>query len=349
MVSKFDLEKPRVALLMQRLGLRVDEYEDPNAKGRADESGADVVVKCNDRRIDIQVTDLDTGEELGQARKVEKRLQRDAASRDSIYLAWGQNDPAKVVAAIDRSISRKARMSFVGFDHFWLLLCCGVPEPGAIASTFVMTPWLDTCALDRATLDKLSGSKYSRALIHAILGAEEKALYQWERGSCWGKSTVPVPLEEQGLDFWHYKNNPELLSDPEAWCKQEIEKILGRKIDFPPSVQYSERRHIVHWIDRATGETRTFPAAGSALSIDEWHAMIFACSVVKSSRRRSMQSITVLSADGQGPAGLLTVKEEHQAHGRKGPCADRPSGYLAGDHKAGGSVEPGAPGMGQLI
>ena len=78
MVSKFDLEKPRVALLMQRLGLIVDEYEDPNANARGDESGADVVVTCNGRRICIQVTDLDTGEELGQARKVEKRLQRDA-------------------------------------------------------------------------------------------------------------------------------------------------------------------------------------------------------------------------------------------------------------------------------
>src|SRR6516164_1318780 len=57
----------------------------------------------------------------------------------------------------------------------------------------------------------------------------------------------------------------------------------------------------------------------------------------------------VLSGDGQGPAGLSTVKEEHQAHGRKSPRADRPSGYLAGDHKAGGSVEPGAPRMGQLL
>ena len=57
----------------------------------------------------------------------------------------------------------------------------------------------------------------------------------------------------------------------------------------------------------------------------------------------------VLSGDGQGPAGLSTVKEEHQAHGRKSPRADRPSAYLAGDHKAGGSVEPGAPRMGQLL
>ena len=33
----------------------------------------------------------------------------------------------------------------------------------------------------------------------------------------------------------------------------------------------------------------------------------------------------VLSNDGPGPPGLPAVKEEHQAHGRKGPCADRPS------------------------
>ena len=57
----------------------------------------------------------------------------------------------------------------------------------------------------------------------------------------------------------------------------------------------------------------------------------------------------VLSGDGQGPAGLSTVKEEHQAHGRKSPRADRPSGYLARDHRAGGQVEPRAARMGQLL
>src|SRR3954452_4992172 len=57
----------------------------------------------------------------------------------------------------------------------------------------------------------------------------------------------------------------------------------------------------------------------------------------------------VLSGDGQGPVGLPAVKEEPQAHGRTSPRADRPSGYLARDHKAGGPVEPGASRMGQLL
>jgi hypothetical protein len=89
------MEKGRVALLIQRLGLVVDEYEDPNGKGRADESGADVVVVCNGSRIGIQVTDVDTGEELGQARKAEKRLARDAASRGSTYGTFAQNDQGR--------------------------------------------------------------------------------------------------------------------------------------------------------------------------------------------------------------------------------------------------------------
>ena len=164
----------RVALLMRRLGLIVNEYEAPNSKASGGESGADVVVVCNGCRVGIQVTDLDTGEELGQARKAETRLARNATSRGSTYGTFAQNDPDKVVAAIARSISRKARMSFAGFDEFWLLLCCGVPEFGAIAATFVMTPWLDTGSLDNATLDKLARSKYSRAFIHAILELRKK-------------------------------------------------------------------------------------------------------------------------------------------------------------------------------
>ena len=297
---------------MQRLGLMVDEYEDPNSKARADESGADVVVVCGGRRIGIQVTDLDTGAKSGDARRDEKRLAEDAASRCGVYGTFAQNDPNTIIAAIKRSIGRKALISFAGFEKFWLLVCCGVPELGAVAATFVMTPWLDTGALDRATADMLSRSKYSRAFIHAILGAEEKALYQWERGGCWSKSTVPVPPDEQKPDFLQYRNNPELRSDPEGWCRQEVEKILGRKIDFLPRVQYSDGQHIVYWIDKATGETKRFPADGIALSINEWHAMIFAFSVVKS---KAVVDVWVADQNGVRVADREKIADFANAHG----------------------------------
>jgi hypothetical protein len=286
----FDIEQPRVALLMQRLGLAVDKYEAPNTEPGS-ESGADVVVVIDGHRIGIQVTDLDTGEELGHARAAETRLARDAAGRGSTYGTFAQNDPRKVVAAIKRSISRKARMSFAGFDEFWLLLCCGVPEFGAIAATFVMTPWLDTASLDHATLDKLARSKYSRAFIHAILGAEEKALYQWRRDGRWSKSTQPLPAEEQGPDFWEYKNDGELLSNPDRWSKREVEKVLGRKRansiaqiqSKPEQAKKCLQYHTVYWTDRTTEETKSHVVYG--VRDTQRHAMIFACAVIKSKTR----------------------------------------------------------------
>ena len=58
-----------------------------------------------------------------------------------------------------------------------------------------------------------------------LLGLEEKALYEWQRNSAWSKSTLPP--HERGRDFWHYKDDPELLSDPEGWCDREIERTLA--------------------------------------------------------------------------------------------------------------------------
>src|SRR5262250_1257663 len=57
----------------------------------------------------------------------------------------------------------------------------------------------------------------------------------------------------------------------------------------------------------------------------------------------------VLSNDGPSPLGSATVKEEHPARGRKGPRADRPSTYVARNHRAGRHVEPHAARMGELL
>src|SRR6267143_835235 len=57
----------------------------------------------------------------------------------------------------------------------------------------------------------------------------------------------------------------------------------------------------------------------------------------------------VLSNNGPGPVGSATVKEEHPAHGRNRPRADRPRADLARDHRARRQVEPRAPRVGQLL
>jgi hypothetical protein len=65
-----------------------------------------------------------------------------------------------------------------------------------------MMPWSDVADLDNATLSNLESSKYTRAFIHAVLGVEEQALYQWNRRGRWSKSTVPLSPTEQGPTFW---------------------------------------------------------------------------------------------------------------------------------------------------
>src|SRR6516164_1640130 len=165
---------------MERLVAVPGEYLGPNTTG---ETGADVIAILDGRRIGIQVTDIDTGEVPGKARREESGVARDAAGRGSTYGTWAQNDREKIMAAIVRSLTRKTRMSFGGFDEFWLLMCAGVPEWSAIGATFVMTHWLTIDALDSATLHSLAASRYSRAFIHAVLGVEEKALYQLRRGA----------------------------------------------------------------------------------------------------------------------------------------------------------------------
>src|SRR6202023_3482005 len=57
----------------------------------------------------------------------------------------------------------------------------------------------------------------------------------------------------------------------------------------------------------------------------------------------------VLSTDGPSPLGSATIKEEYQARGGKGPRADRPSTYVARNHRAGRNVEPHAARMGELL
>ena len=230
MPSKFEHEKSRVVLLMRRLGLVPAEYRDPQTgKHARDETGADVIALIEGRRVGIQVTDLDTGRSPGKARAAEAKLARDAEKRGSTYATWPQNQPDRMIAAVARTISRKSRMSFAGFDDFWLLVCCGVPQFGAIASTLVLTAWLDTEALDAATAQSLTASKYTRAFIHVALGFEEQVLYQWQRGGSWSKSTLAVPPQDQGRSFWDCRRDPDLLRDPDGWRDRELRRFFAER------------------------------------------------------------------------------------------------------------------------
>jgi len=161
----FEREKPFVERLMQWIKLQVVEYRNPNAEA-GHQTGADVlVVLANGCRIGVQVTMIDTGEEPGKSIAAEKQLARHAERQGhGVYATWAQGNMRKVVAAIARSVSRKAQISLrhdqKGFHQLWLLMCSGAPETGLLASTLVMTPWLSADDLNAATLALLEDSQY---------------------------------------------------------------------------------------------------------------------------------------------------------------------------------------------
>ena len=194
---KYDREKSLVEALLREARQEAGSFEDPNAMAGV-ETGVDVLVELSGRRVGIQVTELDTGGVPGTARANENKLKQEtAALGHSTYMAWSENKPANLISAVAGAISRKARIAarhaFAGLDEVWLLVSCGVPDLGAIASTFVMTPWLTVEALDQATKATLSPSRYHRAFIHPILSVE-RCLYDWNRErAAWSKLTTPTP------------------------------------------------------------------------------------------------------------------------------------------------------------
>src|SRR6267142_792241 len=73
------------------------------------------------------------------------------------------------------------------------------------------------------------------------------------------------------------------------------------------------------------------------------------CPVEETDERGRKTRTAEARDDRPGAPGFPAVKEEQQARGRKGPRADRPSTYVARNHRAGGNVEPHAARMGELL
>jgi hypothetical protein len=195
-MASFKREEALVKHLLARLDLDGATTENPNLGGN--ETGVDVAVRLPDcRSIGVQVTEIDPHLIPGSARAREKKIAK--TSPEKPYFMWAQNDPAVVLDAIARAITRKAGIaathSFDGYDEVWLLICGGIPEHGSVVSTSVMTPWLSQGDLNSATDSLLKTSKYDRCFFLPIL-ASEQAFYPWDRASRWEKHVKPEDISQ---------------------------------------------------------------------------------------------------------------------------------------------------------
>jgi hypothetical protein len=227
MAAKYERERALVELLMHRRGLVAESFIDPNQEA-GDETGADVIAIVGGRRIGVQVTELDTGDIPGRARVSEKASWSEAQELgQGTYAGWAQNDLSKLVSAIARAIASKIQQ-IVGCHEAWLLVSASLPEPGALVSTFVVTQWLPTKALDAATINHLAKCEYTHAFLHTIVGIED-ALYWWQAGGNWQKQTGQEQVRDHATGFFALRDNPselqEWMTDLEGKTDEEVEKV----------------------------------------------------------------------------------------------------------------------------
>ena len=230
-MASFEREKKFVEHLLACLNLDGVSVCDPNTDGS--ETGVDVLVNLPDGRpVGVQVTEIDPHTEPGKARAEEKRNAK--TDRSSVYFGWGQNDCQVVLNCLARTIERKvkiaARHSFENVREVWLLVSGGIPEHGAVISTFVMTPWLSEANIGRATESVLQRSRYDRCFFLPIIGAEE-AFYSWKKNGRWKKSVKSIELRP--IPHAAYMNSLCRAAAAGDWleidrlCDEEYKKVLS--------------------------------------------------------------------------------------------------------------------------
>ena len=168
--------------LLNRLRLGEAATDDPNAVGK--ETGVDVTVGLTDGRlIGVQVTEVNPY----PARRLGPRPGEgdcEDRSRQALWYVGAERSFGRsraVARAITRKVEIAAKHSFEGYDEVWLLLCGGIPEHGAVVSTFVMTPWLSAEDLNTATDSLLRGSSYHGVSFFPSSGQNKRSILGIER------------------------------------------------------------------------------------------------------------------------------------------------------------------------
>jgi hypothetical protein len=221
-MASFEQEKGRVEELMRRLRLTVSRISDPNEAGEPDKGVDCIVDLAADRRIGVQVTELDPWPTPGM-RGSERKL-----AEAGPYGMYAQNDAEVVLDAIARAIERKVaiatRHNFDAWlDEVWLLICLGVPEQPA--STLVPTGWLRAEEIERKTEVHLRCSKYHHCFLLVVVGAE-RTLYRRERGKTWEKSVELPDISESPNAAY----TAALLAARAAGDMEEVDRLTQQEV-----------------------------------------------------------------------------------------------------------------------
>ncbi len=146
--------------------------------------GPDVLAEIAGRKIGIETTDYHGGEQVSGGSNLRKREEKDVRDgRPTAY--WVPIDP---LPGLTKRIEEKSKKRYEtsGIDEVWLAIFAGVPQHGAVASTFMFTLFLNCEKLHSQTDAMLRNSQFSRCYLFCGLTAgDHPVVYLWTKADRW--------------------------------------------------------------------------------------------------------------------------------------------------------------------
>jgi hypothetical protein len=261
------------------------------------ERGLDVLFDLNGQRVGAQHTTFHSDEGHTRARGSLTRA-RIARTTQMPFGLWGKFDYRPALRLrIDEKIAKAAEYNNRHLiAETWLVISANVGKWGAAASTMIAADVLRADDLNALSHAQLDNSEFECVCLVLHMN---RIIWGWDRPGRW-----------------------RVIVDPDAHARDQHRKQMNDLIfnqipaHFREACRTSEESqagmsHTANWIDRATGEAKTHVVRGVADT--DRHAMIFACSVIKSQTR----PLDVWVADERGSriADWKTISDFGNANG----------------------------------
>lgn len=149
----------------------------------------DVLVEIDGKRIAVEATDYH-GDEANHGGSALRKQEEQHAAAGQVTGSYVPPDPTPgLVRRINEKVSKSYDLAKV--DEFWLVIFAGVPQIGAVASTFLIPQALDCHKLSARTVLSLEKSRFDCCHIFCLLAHNGPRLFSWQKGDDWRE--VPLP------------------------------------------------------------------------------------------------------------------------------------------------------------
>lgn len=229
MNKKFEYEREITKRFLDGMGIAYVDLADPLEIFKR-ETGADVqVLLGSGQKIGIQITAFHADENLAKnGTETSLRSQEEKDKKQGIIQTYGV--PADYRPALRKRIGEKIAKaqsySYSEFDEVWLVVVASLPQVGAMASTTMLSLFIDADELNIYFHEALSQSKYSAASLHIF---NESKIFQWHPHLKWKLAKdghIKLPLSNDCNYIKKCLNDPEFRKDPRAWGRRDAHKVF---------------------------------------------------------------------------------------------------------------------------